>query len=119
MSELESAQMNLRDERFAQSLSDSYYAIFHSLRAVLALTGRDYKKYSAVISFFLKDYVKTGLFPQEMSLMIQSAFQTRAQADYEDFYVATREDAESQLGNARTIYETVCRYIKSPRSEIG
>jgi uncharacterized protein (UPF0332 family) len=116
-SELASAQVNLRDERFAQSLSDSYYAIFHSLRAVLALDGKDYKKHSAVISFFLKDYIKSGLFPQEMSAMIQGAFQTRAQADYEDFYVATNEDAETQLINARMIVDAARGYIENLQSK--
>jgi uncharacterized protein (UPF0332 family) len=117
-SELASAQVNLRDERFAQSLSDSYYAIFHSLRAVLALDGKDYKKHSAIISFFLKDYIKSGLFPQEMSAMIQSAFQMRAQADYEDFYIATHEDAETQLTDARTIVDAVRGYIEKFKGKI-
>jgi uncharacterized protein (UPF0332 family) len=47
--ELASARANLDADRYAESLSDSYYAIFHSIRAALALEGKDFKKHSGVI----------------------------------------------------------------------
>ena len=34
----------------------SYYSIFHSMRAILALDGVDYKKHSGVIQYFQKEY---------------------------------------------------------------
>ena len=43
------------------SANRSYYAIFHAARAVLALTGQDFRKHSGVIAFFRKEYVKTDL----------------------------------------------------------
>jgi uncharacterized protein (UPF0332 family) len=45
-------------EDYRTSANRSYYAIFYTIRAIFALDGRDYKKHSAVISFFQKDYIK-------------------------------------------------------------
>jgi uncharacterized protein (UPF0332 family) len=65
--ELASTRANLDAGRYAESLSDSYYAIFHSIRATLALEEKDFKKHSGVISYFQVRYIKTGEFPKEIS----------------------------------------------------
>ena len=109
--EIASSLDNLSAERYAESLSNSYYAIFHSIRAVLALEGKDFKKHSGVISYFQVSYIKAGIFSKEISSFIQGAFRLRTKADYEDFYVAARIDAEQQLKNAQTIYTQVREYI--------
>ena len=41
----------------------SYYAIFHAMRAVLALDGIDMKRHSGVMSEFRRLYIKTGILP--------------------------------------------------------
>ena len=60
--DLEAAKKTLELEMFDTAANRSYYAIFHSARAVLALDGQDYKKHSGVISNFQKYYIKTGIF---------------------------------------------------------
>ena len=110
-SELASSRDNLSAGRYAESLSNSYYAIFNSIRAVLALENKDFKKHSGIISYFQVQYIKTGVFSKGISNFIQKAFNLRTKADYEDFYVATRVDAEQQLENAETIYAQVREYI--------
>ena len=63
-----------------------YYAVFSALRAVLALDGVDFKKHSAVISYFREHYIKTEIFDKEYSLFIGSASQIRTESDYADLY---------------------------------
>ena len=110
-SELASSRDNLSAGRYAESLSNSYYAIFHSIRAVLALEDKDFKKHSGVISYFQVQYIKTGVFSKEISNFIQGAFRLRTKADYEDFYVAAHIDAEQQLRNAENIQADIVEYI--------
>ena len=43
---------------------------------------------------FNKDYVKTSVFPREMGRKIGQAEEIRHASDYDDFYIATREEAE-------------------------
>ena len=56
---MEHAQQCLRTAIMAKDMGDyrsaanrSYYAIFHSIRAVLALEGVDFKKHSGVFHIF-------------------------------------------------------------------
>lgn len=39
-------------ERYKGATNRAYYSIFHSMRAVLALEGVDFKKHSGVIAYF-------------------------------------------------------------------
>jgi len=85
---------------FKLSLSRSYYAIFNSLRAVTVLDNFDSKKHKGIISHFNHYYVKTKIFPSDTSDLIEDAFDIRGQADYEDFYLASKRDAQNQIDNA-------------------
>lgn len=92
-----------------------YYAVYHSMRAVLAIDGFDSSKHSGIISEFRRRYIKPGIFPVEMSDTISILFDMRSKSDYEDFYVADREAVEKQLENAKVFYNLVSIYLLSPR----
>jgi uncharacterized protein (UPF0332 family) len=99
------------DGLYLDSINRTYYAIFHAIRAVLALEGVDFKKHSAVIAHFNKAYVKTGKFSTDISKYIMSAFEIRNESDYEDFFIASKADAEKQLSHAKIISKAVKEYI--------
>ena len=48
-------------ESYKDSIGRSYYAMFTSVRALLALEGQDFSKHAGVISYFSKNYIKTGI----------------------------------------------------------
>ena len=115
---LDKAKIDLNDAKktlelgmFDTAANRSYYAIFHSARAVLALDGQDYKKHSGVISNFQKDYIKTGVFDKVMSGIIKSAFDMRIDSDYEDFYVVPKEDVIRQVEEAEYFVCKVEEYL--------
>jgi uncharacterized protein (UPF0332 family) len=89
----------------------SYYCIFHSMRAVLALDGYDSKKHSGIISEFRKSYIKTGKFSVNFSETIKDAFDVRTDSDYQDFYAISKEDVQQQIDNAREFLQAVQEYI--------
>ena len=86
--------------------------MFHCIRAILALDGIDYKKHSAVIGHFQREYVKLGIFDSIYSDFLKKAFEVRGKSDYEDFYVISKKDVEEQIANAKKFYETVSRYLE-------
>jgi len=96
---------------FKTAANRSYYCIFHAMRAVQALDRFDSRKHSGVIDNFLKDYIRTAVFPQEFSKIIQSAFRVRLESDYEDFYVISRSKVTSQVENAKAFLEAVEKYV--------
>ena len=60
---------------YRSAANRAYYAIFHAMRAVLALDGVDMKHHSGIISEFRKRYIKTGVFDASLSGLISGASQ--------------------------------------------
>ena len=108
---LQAAKNNLESELYKDALNRSYYCIFHSIRAVLALWLYDSKKHSGIISEFHKNFIKTGKFDKRYSVVIRQSFQIRNRSDYEDFYVVVKEDVIQQISNAKDFLNAVTEYI--------
>ena len=47
-----------------------------------------------------KDYVRTSIFPREMGRKIGQAEEIRHASDYDDFYIASKEESERQISVA-------------------
>ncbi len=109
--DLDRAKRALIDDDYKLVMNRSYYAIFHSLRAVNALDEFDSSKHSGVIAHFNQHHVKNGDFPREVSHMISNAMDCRQRSDYEDFYVVSKEDAKEQLANAEYIIEIISNWL--------
>ena len=99
-------------DSFKGSINRSYYAIFTAARALLAEDEIDFKKHSAVISYFRQHYIKTGIFDKKFSDFIGDAFEIRNNCDYEDFYIVSRLDAQTQLNNATEFLQAVKKYLE-------
>ena len=96
---------------FKASINRSYYAIFSATRALLSEDGMAFKKHSAVISYFRREYIKTGIFDVRFSDYIGGAFEFRNDCDYEDFVFASRAEAELQYQHAVEFVTAVKTYL--------
>ena len=110
--ELENAKAMLECGKFMLSLNRSYYSIFHGMRAVNVLDEFDSSKHSGVIAHFNQYHVKTGDFSKEASKIIRTSSEMREHADYEDFFVASRQDAEEQVQKAQKFHEIITSYLQ-------
>ena len=110
---LDDAEKTLELEMYDTAANRSYYAIFHAVRALFALDGKDFKKHSGVIAYFQMDYIKTGIFDKRMSDIIKSAFSLRTDSDYEDFFIISHEEVRKQVAEAAEFYKTVSEYLKT------
>jgi Uncharacterized conserved protein related to C-terminal domain of eukaryotic chaperone, SACSIN len=108
---LESAKLLLDGGKYRDSIGRSYYAIFTAVRAVLANDKVDFSKHSGVIAYFQKEYIKTGKFDVKYSRYLQTAFQIRNSCDYDDFFIASKQDAEEQYSRAMEFYEEIHKYL--------
>ena len=107
------ALVNLENDRCLDANNRAYYAIFHAMRAVLALDGVDFKKHSAVISSFRENYIKTGLLDRTLSDIIGRASMVRNKSDYEDFYIASKNEAWMQVEDAKMFIAVVAEYLEN------
>ena len=99
------AEDSIKQNHFAMSINRSYYVMFTSARALLALKELDSSKHSGVISLFNQHIVKAELFPTEFSKFLREAQGMRADADYGDFVKITQEDAKNQIDHAQKFLE--------------
>ena len=106
-----SAQSLIRANDFRGAANRSYYAIFHAMRAVLALHGIDMKKHSGIMSEFRRLYIKTNILPEELSVILAEAFDVRTDCDYDDYYILSREEVEQQAERAVFFVKTVSAYL--------
>ncbi|MCR5283249.1 MAG: HEPN domain-containing protein [Lachnospiraceae bacterium] len=111
--DLDSAEALLQIGQYKASINRSYYAIFHSLRAVNALDGFDSSKHSGIIAFFNKTYVKENVFEREISKLIDTCYRLREKADYEDFFVVSKTQAEEQLKKAKRVRGVIIPYLEA------
>ena len=61
---------------------------------------------------FNKDYVKTEIFPRSLGKRIAEAEEIRHASDYDDFYIATKEEAQEQIVTAEELIQCVESYVK-------
>ena len=111
LEDLEDAKIMFDNGRYKNTLNRAYYSIFHAIKSVTVLDGFDSSKHSGIIAFFNQNYVKTGVFPKEMSKIIRAASENREKADYHDFYIASREEAEKQIERAKTFSDQIRKYL--------
>ena len=114
---LRTARRDLEAGDYASANNRAYYCIFHAMRAVLALTGEDYKKHSGVISHFSEQYLKTKLLPPELSKIISMASIIRNRSDYEDFYICSIADTKKLVTDAEQFLKTVTAFLEQRYSE--
>ncbi|MCL2604804.1 MAG: HEPN domain-containing protein [Defluviitaleaceae bacterium] len=108
---LETSKANISLEDYKSAANRSYYCIFHAMRSVMALKNVDFKNHGQVIGYFRKEFIKTKIFPKEMSNIVDILFKVRNKSDYDDFYIISKEDVTNQLTSADFFLGEVRKYL--------
>lgn len=116
---LETAETNLRSAKILLDAGDfkggnnrAYYSIFHSISAVHAMDGNSYKRHKDAIANFNKEYIKTEIFPRTLGKKISRAELVRHASDYDDFYLAFKEETLKQIETAEELLMTIKEYCR-------
>ena len=110
---LEAAKSLLLSGNYKSAANRSYYAVFHGMRAVLALNMIDMKHHSGIISEFRRLYIKTGIFDVKLSQIISVLFDIRNDSDYDDFFIVSKEEVIEQIDNAEYFLSEIKNYLRS------
>lgn len=110
---LDDARIMYENGRYKNALNRAYYCVFHAIRAVNTLKGFDSSKHSGVIAYFNQNFVKEGVFSKDLSKIIRIASESREKADYLDFFVASKEEAEKQIARAEEFVSVIEEYLMS------
>ncbi len=97
---------------FAGAVIRGYYAIFNAACAMLSSIGLSYSKHSAVISYFGKEFVKSGKVDAEYHTILREAFELRRDAEY-DIYSEIDEIAANVIQEFATNFlEMAKEYLR-------
>lgn len=110
---IEEAKILYNVNKFKGANNRAYYAIFHSIKAILALEPIDFKRHKDVIAYFNKSYIRTEIFPKKLGHQISKASMVREDSDYDDEYVADSEATKQQIKTAEELINLVEKYIEN------
>ena len=103
-----------------ESVSASYYAAFHVVKALFLQYGLETSKkrgHRSVISLFNDKFVHEGIFPNELRMFLGQLETDRNKGDYSITERLTREHAAVALSKARRINSELKRHIRERQQE--
>lgn len=77
-----------------------YYAMFYAALALLVTKDLGSSKHSGVLSLVDREFVRPGILPREMSMMLRDAFNQRQKSDYGEFCPTSEALAREILDHA-------------------
>lgn len=78
---LSEARLLLEAGHYRGALNRAYYAMFYSLQVLVIKNKISISKHSGVISFFDREYVKSGIIDKKFSKWLHRLFDLRQDAD--------------------------------------
>jgi len=92
---LKEAEILLKEGMSLRSVINRlYYAMFYAVLALLEKKQLGASKHYGAISLFDREFIKGGIFEQELSKTLHRAFELRQRGDYMEQPEITKEDVE-------------------------
>lgn len=94
-------------------INRSYYSMFYVLLALFLKTDINTKtsKHIGVISFFDKEFIKTGKINKRYSKTLHDAFDARQEGDYKEFVELSSEEAAAYVKLAKEFLEGIKKFL--------
>jgi uncharacterized protein (UPF0332 family) len=110
---LRESDILLSENALRGTVNRAYYAMFYALLALLATRQLGTSKHSGALSLFDREFVKTGLFPRDLSRSLRLAFNLRQTHDYGEMVEIDLPNARQTLSNAREFVDAVETFLVS------
>lgn len=110
---LEDAKALLISGSYKSANNRAYYAIEKAINALLIDKHVETKTHNGAMKMFNVEYVRieNAYFTDEDYRLIATAEQIRNVSDYDDFYVASKEETKQQVENAKYLINKIKRYF--------
>lgn len=108
---LDTAKLCLDNKKYKDTINRCYYAAFYAIKAVLALEQKDFKRHKDAVAYFNQNYVATGIFQRETGKLLGRLKRKRESSDYDDFFIASYDEAMEQYEATEIIVTDVRNYL--------
>jgi uncharacterized protein (UPF0332 family) len=109
---LDTAKLCIENKRYKDAINRCYYAAFYAVKAVIALEEIDFKRHKDAIAYFNQNYVATDIFDREVGKKLGRLKRKRETNDYDDFYIASYDDALEQYEAANLIIASIKKFLE-------
>jgi len=105
----------LNNDLYADAISRAYYAVLHSVRAVLATANIEPTSHDGAVAMFGLHFVKEGLIDRKYSKIFGRLRAAREKSDYDALAAVkfSKKDAEKRVGEAREFSEGIKKFLKA------
>ena len=118
---LDQAEQSLEEARYLMDGGKSlrsvanriYYGMFYAVLALLIYEPYSSSKHTGVLSYFNKNFVKSGIFSESLGRHVNKAFELRQRGDYREFFELTKEQVEPLLGEAKEFITAIRAYLNA------
>lgn len=109
---LKEAEVLLREGMSMRAVMNRlYYAMFYAVLALLQEKELGTSKHGGAISLFDREFVKTGIFANELSKTLHRAFELRQKGDYMEQAEVTKSDVEEMLPKTKEFVNKTKAYL--------
>jgi uncharacterized protein (UPF0332 family) len=109
---LNSVKLLFDNQDYESCVSRVYYAMYYSTEAVLLTKQLSFTSHKGVLSGFGLHFVKTGIFPREMSKQLNQAFEKKQLGDYSTIFAIEKEEAKELFENDQSFVKDISQYLK-------
>jgi uncharacterized protein (UPF0332 family) len=97
---LEEALLLQNAGRCRGAINRAYYAMFYAIQVLVIQNKVRVSKHSGLISYFDREFVKSGLFDKKFSKWLHRLFDLRQDADYGDMFDPSEEQCRQAVERA-------------------
>jgi hypothetical protein len=90
-----------------------YYGLFYAILALALMQGFETSKHQQIQGWFNKNFVHTGIFPNQFSKIVKDAFVARTDADYKLDSIPASGDLEAMFVDMKLFISTIKAWIEA------
>jgi hypothetical protein len=90
-----------------------YYGLFYAILALALMQGFETSKHQQIQGWFNKNFVHTGIFPNQFSKIVKDAFVARTDADYKLDSIPASGDLEAMFVDMKLFISTIKVWIEA------
>jgi uncharacterized protein (UPF0332 family) len=107
------ARLLLEAGHFRGAVNRAYYAMFYALQVLLIKNKIRVSKHSGLISYFDREYIKTGIIDKKFSKWLHRLFDLRQDADYGDMFAPTETQCMQAVQQADEFVRQIRTHLKN------
>lgn len=109
---ISSARILLEHKKYDDSVSRSYYAVFHCVQALLLSAGLKAESHSGARHLFGLHFIKTGKFDKKYARYLKNLKDDRENGDYGIFSLIEEKEARDSISEAEEFYNKTVSFLE-------